>query len=95
LEKLGFPWILSSEARLINGLREIFRRNFSLALSRRESAAETAAPRFGMQDGWIVHAGSLARFPIFCKELPPEPFPSDHPHPKANRPSVLDSKFVD
>jgi hypothetical protein len=24
LEKLGFPWILSSESRLINGLRWIF-----------------------------------------------------------------------
>jgi hypothetical protein len=24
LEKLGFPWILSSESRLINGLRAVF-----------------------------------------------------------------------
>jgi hypothetical protein len=30
LEKLGFPWILSSESRLINGLRGIFvGRNFA------------------------------------------------------------------
>jgi hypothetical protein len=28
LDFLGFPWILSSESRLINGLHEIFRREF-------------------------------------------------------------------
>ena len=28
LEKLGFPWILSSETRLINGLRGIFGEKF-------------------------------------------------------------------
>jgi hypothetical protein len=30
LEKLGFPWILSSESRLINGLQAIFGRNILL-----------------------------------------------------------------
>jgi len=28
LDSLGFPWILSSETRLINGLRGLFRENF-------------------------------------------------------------------
>ncbi len=32
LEKLGFPWILSSESRLINGLHAILRKRFLLAL---------------------------------------------------------------
>src|ERR1700722_6871696 len=32
LEKLGFPWILSSESRLINGLNGIFSGRFFLAL---------------------------------------------------------------
>jgi hypothetical protein len=29
LEKLGFPWILSSESRLINGLHAIFTKKIS------------------------------------------------------------------
>jgi hypothetical protein len=33
LEKLGFSWILSSESRLINGLRGIFHKNFFSAPS--------------------------------------------------------------
>jgi hypothetical protein len=32
LEKLGFPWILSSESRLINGLHDIFTKIFPRAL---------------------------------------------------------------
>jgi hypothetical protein len=32
LEKLGFPWILSSESRVINGLQQIFSGRFFLAL---------------------------------------------------------------
>jgi hypothetical protein len=32
LDFLGFPWILSSETRLINGLHAIFARKFFLAL---------------------------------------------------------------
>jgi hypothetical protein len=36
LEKLGFPWILSSESSLFNGLRGIFAgRNFSRPFARR------------------------------------------------------------
>src|ERR1700722_20067750 len=31
LEKLGFPWILSSESRFINGLHDIFSERFFLA----------------------------------------------------------------
>jgi hypothetical protein len=35
LEKLGFPWILSFESRLINGLRGIFReKNFARPFAR-------------------------------------------------------------
>jgi hypothetical protein len=34
---LGFPWILSSETRLINGLGGIFSRKFSCSFSCREA----------------------------------------------------------
>jgi hypothetical protein len=69
LEKLGFPWILSTESRLIKGLHEIFSRVFSSRFCRRESAVETAAPRFGRRKGRIVHGASLALFLIFCNSL--------------------------
>jgi hypothetical protein len=40
LDFLGFPWILSTESRLINGLHEIFSRRFSTRFCRRERAVE-------------------------------------------------------
>jgi hypothetical protein len=40
LEKLGFPWILSSEMSLFNGLRENFSKNFFMRLLRDEGRKE-------------------------------------------------------
>jgi hypothetical protein len=53
---------------------------------RRETAAETAAPRFGMRKERIVHGPSLAWFLLFRKKLPS--FPPDRLNPKANRSNV-------
>ena len=44
LEKLGFPWILSSESRLFNGLQPIFGEKFFMPVSSPSGAAR-AAPR--------------------------------------------------
>ena len=51
LEKLGFPWILSSESRLINGLREILGGNIFAPLSGRQGGARRScrAVRFAVQ----------------------------------------------
>jgi hypothetical protein len=57
--------------------------NFSSRFWRRETAVETAAPRFGMRKGRIVHGASLLQFLIFCKRLPLGSFPSDRLRPKA------------
>jgi hypothetical protein len=56
---LGFPWILSSESRFINGLRGIFRNFFSYRFYRREIAVETAGPRFRTARERIAHGDEL------------------------------------
>ena len=63
----GFPWILSSESRLINGLRGIFAEKFFLALlpGARIEEARTTDP--GRRKRRAVHRASLALFLIFCK----------------------------
>jgi len=67
LDFLGFPWILSSEPRLINGLTawsgETFYRAFALAARR----AGTGACGLGMRKRRIVHRASLTWILIFCK----------------------------
>jgi hypothetical protein len=80
LEKLGFPWILSSEMSLFNGLRRILGgENFSAPLAHeagRNRAGAGALERransgtsggLGMQR--IDHGTSLAQVLIFCKQL--------------------------
>jgi len=65
LDFLGFPWILSSETRLINGLRAILAaREFRAAFPARARRAERAPSVLGMRKGRTVHAASLARFLI-------------------------------
>ncbi|HEY5207278.1 MAG TPA: hypothetical protein VIJ63_22160, partial [Roseiarcus sp.] len=88
LDFLGFPWILSSESRLINGLRgvngeEKFRAGFPLCWEAlvREAAVEA------VRKGRIVHGASLNRFLIFCKKLLRRPFPSGRLVQKALAPS--------
>ena len=48
LEKLGFPWILSSESSLFNGLREIFSGIIFTPLSGREGGARPPFGRFDL-----------------------------------------------
>jgi hypothetical protein len=73
LDSLGFPWILSSESRLINGLRGFFReRNFShLFLGLRDAAGREPAVE-AMRMRRILHEESLAEFLIFCNQLSPD-----------------------
>jgi hypothetical protein len=66
LDFLGFPWILSSETRLTNGLRGIFLekffpRLFASALSRRD----------GMSQPWRIEAQSCSsgKFSFFSDFL--------------------------
>jgi hypothetical protein len=59
LDFLGFPWILSSESILFNGLREIFaERNFSRPFAIGGSAGE-APTVSGMRKRQIAHTASL------------------------------------
>jgi hypothetical protein len=61
LDFLGFPWILSSESRLINGLRGIFAEKFFLgAFLAGGVCAETRAPVLAVRKGKPVHRASLA-----------------------------------
>jgi hypothetical protein len=69
LEKLGFPWILSSESRLINGLRGIFARIIFLAASCLTAAGDAATEAVRMHR--IIHDASLARFRLFVNRSSP------------------------
>jgi hypothetical protein len=65
LKKLGFPWILSTELNLFNGLREIFAgRKFSRPIAR-GSGAGAGVSAFNMQKRRIAHGASLAQFLVF------------------------------
>jgi hypothetical protein len=66
---LGFPWILSSESRLFNGLRGLKRRSFFLALFPSVRSRQTGACDLGMRKCRIVHGPSLTRFLIFSNML--------------------------
>ena len=78
LDFLGFPWILSSETRLINGLRGILVEKFFLvflplgrfAATEREAAGEVSRKRRN------VHKASLTHILIFSNRLSPLPSPS-------------------
>jgi hypothetical protein len=70
LDFLGFPWILSSESRLFNGLRGILREeNFSRPFAARQRAG-TGAGILTMQKRSVAHRASLTRFLLFCNKLP-------------------------
>jgi hypothetical protein len=62
LDFLGFPWILSSESRLFNGLQAKSARKYFLALSPGVSAAGVGA-RAGLADAegqdWSLGEGNL------------------------------------
>ena len=60
LEKLGFPWILSSEMSLFNGLRAMFAmRIFEPPRSRGDVCAAAAVLAFSMRMGMIGHGMKL------------------------------------
>jgi hypothetical protein len=68
LEKLGFPWILSSETRLFNGLRRIFaEQNFSRPFAVEPEPRPTI---LAMWKGRIVHKTRVTALLVFCKKLP-------------------------
>jgi hypothetical protein len=90
LERLGFPWILSSESIVINGLRWIFaERNFSRAFTAAPKPWEREPTILAYGTGLIDHGESLILFLIFCKKLLSEPFHSSRLHPKATRSESL------
>ena len=67
---LGFPWILSSELSLINGLRGIKREKIFLAASALEIGAPERMPASeAMRKRGIAHRSSLTGILIFCKSL--------------------------
>jgi hypothetical protein len=83
---LGFPWILSSESRLINGLRWIFAEKFFVAFLPLGAfeAMERKAAGEAMRKRRRVHRASLTRILIFCNRLSPRSFsqPASHLHPE-------------
>jgi hypothetical protein len=71
LDLLGFPWILSSESKLFNGLRRIFGgRKFLAIFCRRGGGAGTGAGILTMQKRSLAHRASLTHFLLFCNQLP-------------------------
>jgi hypothetical protein len=71
LDFLGFPWILSSESRLFNGLRGIFGgRKFLALFCRWGGGAGTGAGIPTMQKCCMTHRVSLTHFLLFCNQLP-------------------------
>jgi hypothetical protein len=90
LDFLGFPWILSSESSLFNGLsgikrRSFFPRRFPQALE----AREWDPCGFGRPKRRIVHRASLIQFLIFCKNLSSQPLLLGRLDPKAARSTSL------
>jgi hypothetical protein len=60
LDLFGFPWILSSESRLINGLRGIFAEKFFLALYPRRSRRGCANHRSWKPKAQDCSSGKLS-----------------------------------
>jgi hypothetical protein len=69
LDFLGFPWILSSESRLFNGLRGIFREEKFIAPFAARWRAGTGADMPTMQKRGVAHRARLTRFLLFCNQL--------------------------
>jgi hypothetical protein len=70
LDFLGFPWILSSKTRLINGLHGIFSEKFFARPGSREKKPERAPAVDAIRKGGVVHGATLLQFLIFCNQLP-------------------------
>jgi hypothetical protein len=91
LEKLGFPWIFSTESRLINGLHEIFSGSFFPRVFVVAKEPSKRRPTIRHAEGMDCSWDKLSLISDFLQDiaaqqkLSPEPFPSDRLHPKANR----------
>jgi hypothetical protein len=85
LDFLGFPWILSSESSLFNGLRGMKRGSFFLSTSPWRSQRRDGTGGRGHAEAQECHGASLTLFLIFCKRLPSAPFPLGRLNPKAAR----------
>ena len=70
LSGVGFPWILSSESRLINGLRGIFAEIFSRRFFPPAFTAGDRPDRSGMRNSRIYHGATLTQFLLHCNPLP-------------------------
>ncbi len=66
--KLGFPWILSSETSLFNGLHGVSAKNFSRGVSSR-SQPESEPAAEAMRKVSLVHGASLTWLLIFSNRL--------------------------
>ena len=71
LEKLGFPWILSCEMSLFNGLRRFSLKRISRGLWPRcaPPGADQLEPFGRLRKGAIVHRGSLTVFSDFQQQI--------------------------
>jgi hypothetical protein len=70
LEKLGFPWIISSKSRLFNGLRGIFREeNFSRLFPGAEGVPERARALLEHSEAQIVSWDKLNLVSDFLQEI--------------------------
>jgi hypothetical protein len=71
LEKLGFPWILSSEMSLFNGLHAIFaEKKFHAPSWPAAGFGRVGVKGFHMLKRGIAHGTSLSQFRIFCNQMP-------------------------
>jgi hypothetical protein len=88
---VGFPWILSSESRLINGLRAIKRAKAFLDASSAARGAGMGARGFDMRQGQDCSWGKLNLISVFLQwivvrqRLSSEPFSFGRLNPKATR----------
>jgi hypothetical protein len=73
LDFLGFPWILSCETRLINGLHRINGGIFPASFSLDGGNLRVGDSRTWGRNCRLVHEASLTNFLIFCKKLSSRP----------------------
>jgi hypothetical protein len=76
LDLFGFPWILSSESRLINALREIFAEKFFLALYPLSSHRRGANHRFWKAKAQKCSWGELNSISDFPQDIVVQAVPS-------------------
>ena len=69
LDFLGIPWILSSESRLINGLREIFARIIFIPAFPSVNEGQLGSRTLDMRNSGIIHTVFLRQFWIIRNHL--------------------------